>query len=43
VQKGTYTLSMSNYLSKADIVTLTAAEYEALETKTAPYYFITDV
>lgn len=40
---GTYTLSMSDYLPKSDIVTLTAAEYEALVTKTAPYYFITDV
>ena len=31
------------YLRKDDIVTLTAAEYKALATKTAPYYFITDV
>ena len=36
-------ITVSNYLRKDDIVTLTAAEYEALTTKTAPYYFITDV
>ena len=36
-------ITISNYLRKDDIVTLTAAEYEALATKTAPYYFITDV
>ncbi len=36
-------ITISDYLPKSDIVTLTAAEYEALETKTAPYYFITDV
>ena len=36
-------ITISDYLSKSDIVTLTAAEYEALVTKTAPYYFITDV
>lgn len=33
----------NTYLKKTDIVTLTAAEYDALQTKTAPYYFITDV
>lgn len=36
-------ITISDYLRKDDIVTLTAAEYEALATKTAPYYFITDV
>ena len=36
-------ITISDYLRKDDIVTLTAAEYEALVTKTAPYYFITDV
>lgn len=36
-------ITISDYLPKSDIVTLTAAEYEALVTKTAPYYFITDV
>lgn len=33
----------NTYLKKTDIVTLTAAEYDVLQTKTAPYYFITDV
>lgn len=33
----------NTYLKKTDIVTLTAAEYDALQIKTAPYYFITDV
>lgn len=36
-------ITISDYLRKDNIVTLTAAEYEALVTKTAPYYFITDV
>ena len=36
-------ITISDYLRKDDIVTLTAAEYEALVNKTAPYYFITDV
>ena len=36
-------ITISDYLRKDDIVTLTSAEYEALVTKTAPYYFITDV
>ena len=36
-------ITISDYLRKDDIITLTAAEYEALVTKTAPYYFITDV
>ena len=36
-------IEISDYLAKDAIVTITAADYEELVTKTAPYYFVTDV
>lgn len=40
---GNTDIDLSNYIKKTDLPTLTAAQYDALETKTAQYYFVTDV
>lgn len=40
---GNTDIDLSGYFSKSEIVTLTSAEYNDLTSKTASYYFITDV
>lgn len=40
---GNTDINLNNYIQKSDIPTLTMDEYNALQNKSAKYYFITDV